>query len=163
MSRVYVSIGSNVDREANIRAAVAELRRRYGVLRVSTVYESKPIGFEGEHFYNLVVGFDTDEEVHEVARTLRAIEAQRGRVRAAPRFSSRTLDLDLLLYDDLVLNEDHGLELPRGEITLYAFVLRPLAELASGRRHPVEGRSFGELWGHFDKAVQPLRPVAFHW
>jgi len=163
MSRVYVSIGSNVDREANIRAAVMELRQRYGALRVSTVYESKPVGFEGERFYNLVVGFDTDEGMREVARTLRAIEVRRGRVRDAPRFSSRTLDLDLLLYDDLVLNEDHGLELPRGEITRYAFVLRPLAELAGDRLHPVDGRSFADLWGRFDKAVQPLRPVAFHW
>lgn len=163
MPRVYVGIGSNINREVNIRSAVAELRRRFGALRVSTVYESKPIGFEGRRFYNLVVGFDTDEEVHEVARTLRAIEVRHGRMRDTPRFSSRTLDLDLLFYDDLVLNEAHGLELPRREITRYAFVLRPLAELAGGRRHPVDGRSFGELWGNFDKAEQPLRPVTFHW
>src|SRR5690606_10625179 len=101
MGRVYVSIGSNLEPEANIPSALVELRRRYGALIVSPVYESEAVGFKGDNFYNLVVGFDTDQEVHAVIRNLREIERRHKRRRSDRRFAPRTLDLDLLLYDDL--------------------------------------------------------------
>lgn len=145
MGRVYVSIGSNLEPEANIPSALAELRRRYGALIVSPVYESEAVGFAGDNFYNLVVGFDTDQGVHAVIRSLREIERQHKRKRSDKRFGPRTLDLDLLLYDDLVLAED-GVAIPRGEILRYAFVLKPLMDIAGERRHPVDGRSYAELW-----------------
>jgi 2-amino-4-hydroxy-6-hydroxymethyldihydropteridine diphosphokinase len=127
-------------------------------LVVSTVYQTRSVGFEGEDFYNLVAGFDTAEDVHAVAAALHEIEAAHGRSRSGGKFASRTLDIDLLLYDDLVLNEN-GLQLPRGEITRYAFVLGPLAEIAGGRRHPVLGKSFAELWAAFATDKSDLRPV----
>lgn len=160
MARVYVSVGSNIERERYIRAGLTGLRERYGALQCSRVYESRAVGFDGDDFYNLVVGFDTDRPVREVAATLRDIERLNARDRRAPRFCARTLDLDLLLYDDLVIDEP-GLQLPRAEILRYAFVLGPLAEIAGERRHPCDGRRYAELWEAFaDKAAQPMWPAA---
>jgi 2-amino-4-hydroxy-6-hydroxymethyldihydropteridine diphosphokinase len=162
MARVYVSIGSNIDRERSVRAGVADLRQAFGELQLSSVYESEAVGFDGDDFFNLVAGFDTDKPVEEVATELRQIEDRHGRVRTGPRFSSRTLDIDLLLYDDLVI-EKQGLSLPRDEITKNAFVLWPLAEIAPDAVHPVLKRAYGELWEAFDKQKQPLWPVPFQW
>lgn len=160
MARVYVSIGSNIDRDASIRGGVAALADRFGPLTLSSVYESEAVGFEGDNFYNLVAVFDSDEPVEAIAAALRQIEDEHGRVRSGPRFSSRTLDLDLLLYDDLVL-KSNGIEIPRDEILTNAFVLWPLAEVAPEQRHPETGQSFAELWAAFDRQKQPLWPVEF--
>ncbi|WP_127478367.1 2-amino-4-hydroxy-6-hydroxymethyldihydropteridine diphosphokinase [Sulfurivermis fontis] len=160
MARVYVSIGSNIEREQNIRAGVADLKARFGTLLLSSVYESEAVGFAGDSFYNLVAGFDTALTPQQVAAELRAIEEAHGRVRNGPRFSSRTLDIDLLLYDDLVLHQGK-LEIPRDEITKNAFVLWPLAEIAPQLEHPQLGVTYGVLWDSFDKQSQPLWPVEF--
>ncbi|MFN2308691.1 MAG: 2-amino-4-hydroxy-6-hydroxymethyldihydropteridine diphosphokinase [Gammaproteobacteria bacterium] len=158
MARVYVSIGSNIEREHHVRAALTALEAHYGELECSTIYQTAAVGFEGDDFYNLVVGFDTRETPAEVAAQLRAIEDTNGRLRGGPRFASRTLDLDLLLYDDLVLTEGR-LQIPRGEITQQAFVLRPLAEIAGERLHPLTGKRLAQLWAEFPQATAVLRPV----
>ncbi|MEN8169733.1 MAG: 2-amino-4-hydroxy-6-hydroxymethyldihydropteridine diphosphokinase [Pseudomonadota bacterium] len=162
MARVYLSIGSNIDREVNIRGGVADLKKQFGELTLSSVYESESVGFDGDSFYNLVAVLDTDEEVEVVSKILHDIEAEHGRTREGPRFSSRTLDIDLLTYDDLV-SQDNGLELPRDEITKNAFVLWPLAEIAADVKHPVLKQTYGELWQAFDKNKQSLWPVEFQW
>ncbi len=159
MARVYISIGSNIDAENNIRTAVNALRDHYGRLILSSVYESEAVGFEGDNFLNLVASLKTDEDVHAVAATLRRIEDENGRDRSAPRFSPRTLDLDLLLYDDLVL-KDADLELPRDEITKNAFVLLPLEEIAPQLIHPLTGKTMCDHWLNFDKESQKLWPVS---
>ncbi len=158
MARVYVSIGSNIERDKNVRAAVAALRDRFGAVQLSPVYRNRPIGFDGDDFYNLVVGFDTDKPPEAVAAALHAVEQQQGRTRTESRFSPRTLDLDLLLYDDLVRDDEH-LRLPRDEIREYACVLRPLAELAPDTRHPETGETFAQMWARFPQSRQPLTPV----
>jgi len=162
MARVYVSIGSNIDRVVHIRAGVAGLRARYREIVLSTVYDTKAVGFDGDDFYNLVAGFDTERDVRRVAAELREIERDAGRGRGAERLMARTLDLDLLLYDELVMDEG-GIKLPREEILRYGFVLGPLAEIARDRRHPLLGVSFGELWDAFDSSGETLAPVAFSW
>ncbi len=158
MARAYVSIGSNIERVPNIRAAVQALRERFGALKLSSVYENRPIGFDGENFYNLVVAFDTHELPDAVTAILHAIERQRDRKRGPSRFTSRTIDLDLLLYSDLI-SELATLRLPRREVDEYACVLRPLAEIAPEARHPRNGETFATLWARFDQTTQPLTPV----
>jgi 2-amino-4-hydroxy-6-hydroxymethyldihydropteridine diphosphokinase len=154
----YVSIGSNIEPQVNVRSAVAELARRFGELKLSSVYESPAVGFDGGNFYNLVAGFDTDESVQDIARYLREIEHRHGRVKTAERLTDRPLDLDLLLYGDARI-ETPDLTIPRPDITRYAFVLLPLAEIAPAERHPISGRSYAELWEAFDKRAQPLWPA----
>lgn len=159
MTRVYVSIGSNIDRQQNIRSALDALQHYYGRLTSSTVYESEPVGLEGDNFYNLVVAFDTAQSAAELVATLREIESRHWRSREGKRYTSRTLDLDLLLYGDEVI-EQPGLVIPREEIVTSAFVLWPLAEVAGNQRHPVTGETFAGMWARFDKSRQPIWPVA---
>ncbi len=162
MPRVFVGIGSNIDREVMVRAAVTTLREQYGEVQLSSVYESEAVGFEGDAFFNLVAAFDTGQLVDVVIAALSAIESQLGRQRASERFVSRTVDLDLLLYGDQLLT-GQGYNIPRDEIPRYAFVLWPLAEIAPDRLHPTLGQSYSRLWQAFDKRNQPLRPIPFQW
>ncbi|OOG23033.1 2-amino-4-hydroxy-6-hydroxymethyldihydropteridine diphosphokinase [Thioalkalivibrio denitrificans] len=156
--QAYVSVGSNVDRERNILAAVRALDERFGRLVVSPVYETGAVGFEGDPFLNLIVGFDTDLPPEVVVDVLKSIERAQGRTLESNGFKPRTLDLDLILYGDRVLKTPK-LELPRDEILRYAFVLGPLADIAPDLRHPVLDRTMEELWSDFDRDGQWLRRV----
>jgi 2-amino-4-hydroxy-6-hydroxymethyldihydropteridine diphosphokinase len=160
MPRVYLSLGSNIDRENNIRAALHDLENLYDVLLISTVYESEAVGFTGDAFFNLVVGLDTDKRVATLAAELRAIEEAHGRDRQGPKFSSRTLDIDILTYGN-ACGEIDGVMLPREETLKNAFVLRPLADIAGNDRHPETARTFAEHWAAYDQGKQKLWPVDF--
>lgn len=158
MPEVFVAAGSNIEPRRHLGAGLVALAERFGVLRLSPVYQNSPVGFDGEDFLNMVIGFETDAPVESVAAVLAAIEAANGRAHAEGKFAPRTLDLDLLLYGDLVRHEGE-LQLPREEITRYPFVLKPLADLAGERQHPTLGRSFSELWAAFDGPGHPLHKV----
>ncbi|MCB1675321.1 MAG: 2-amino-4-hydroxy-6-hydroxymethyldihydropteridine diphosphokinase [Halioglobus sp.] len=160
MPRIWISLGSNIDREHNIRAALQDLQAEFGALSVSRVYESEAVGFAGDAFYNAVVGADTQESVAALLQRFRAIEAAHGRTRERGRFAARTLDIDLLTYGEQVVDVE-GVHLPRDEITRYAFVLLPLSELAGNSRHPQLGVTYSELWRRFDHSTQALWPVPF--
>jgi len=159
--RVYISIGSNVDRVRYVTAALDALSAWFGELLVSPVYNSEAVGFDGSPFLNLVVGVDTELPVAELSRRFKQLEAENGRRRDVPKFSARTLDLDILTYGDAVGSID-GVELPRGEILKNAFVLRPLADIAPEEVHPVCGKFYGLLWREYCTG-QKLWPVDFNW
>ena len=162
MSRVYLSLGSNIDREHNIRSGLDALARHFGDVCLSPVYESEAVGFDGEPFLNLVAAIDTDLPVGELSDLLRAVEADHGRVRGGKKFSSRTLDIDILT-DGSDTGVVDGVELPRDEILKHAFVLQPLADLAPDERHPLEGQTYAELLAGKDFSQQQLWQVSFDW
>ena len=158
MATVYLGLGSNVDVDRNLALGAHALRSAYGELRVSPVYRSAPVGFDGEDFLNLVVELQTAESPQQIHDRIERIHDLAGRVRSSNAFISRTLDIDLLLYDDLVL-ADGKLRLPRADVLDYSFVLRPLAELAPQLRHPVTGKTMREHWALFDAESHPLEPA----
>tara|TARA_Y100000588_G_scaffold108215_1_gene118615 strand:- start:467 stop:982 length:516 start_codon:yes stop_codon:yes gene_type:complete len=160
MATVYVSIGSNIDREHHVTQSLKSLHDHFAPLQISRFYDCVPVGFEGDNFLNLVVGFECDLPVAELAKTLRQIELENGRQRETKAYAARTMDIDILLFDDLVGTID-GVELPRGEITEYAFVLRPLVDIAAQKRHPTLDISYQELWGNFDQLSQKTEPIPF--
>ncbi|MGZ5010662.1 MAG: 2-amino-4-hydroxy-6-hydroxymethyldihydropteridine diphosphokinase [Methylobacter sp.] len=162
MTRGYISIGSNIDKDKHIPASLSALEQAFGELTTSSIYESEPVGFTGDVFYNLVVGFDSDLEVKAVAKQLRQIELDNGRTPDSRKFAARTLDLDLILYGDLIVN-DGRLQIPRNEIEHYAFVLEPLAEIAPTLKHPISHLSYAELWDKFDKAGLKQKRVIPAW
>ena len=150
MPVVYLSIGSNIGREKNIPSALKALNELFGDLTLSSVYETDAVGFDGPPFYNMTIKFQSNEAIQELAKILREIEIRHGRIRKSAKFSGRSLDLDILLYGDLVLN-DGKLQIPRDDIIHYAFVLEPLAEIAPDQRHPITHESYLEMWDKFDK------------
>jgi len=161
MAKVLLSIGSNIDQQSYLTAGLDALSKQFGALLISSVYESVAIGFDGDNFYNLVVGIETELSVGELSGYLKALEDQNGRRRDCPRFSARTLDIDILTYDDTVGTVD-GVLLPRQEVLENAFVLLPLAELVPKDVHPVAKLSYETLWQQYDRE-QTLWPVSFLW
>ena len=154
-ARVFVSAGSNIEPRANLKAACRALKQHYGELELSPLYRSPAAGFSGPDFLNLVAGFRTEERPAEILEQLADLESNAGRDRTAGKFSSRTLDLDLLLYGDRI---DATLKLPHPDIERYAFVLKPLADLAPDFRHPATGLPLSEHWESFT-GPRDLRPV----
>ena len=158
MAKVYLGLGSNIDPEENLRRGVRELRQRFGELELSDVYRSAAAGFEGDDFLNLVVGMKTDHSPLAINEQIEEIHRIAGRRRGEERYSPRSLDIDLLLYDDLIVDEP-PLRLPRCDILEYSFVLRPFAELAPELVHPQTGRTLADHWRAFDEQSHPLQPV----
>jgi 2-amino-4-hydroxy-6-hydroxymethyldihydropteridine diphosphokinase len=150
MATVYLGLGSNVNAEQNIRMAVEWLQEQFIDAAFSPVYQSPSVGFEGEDFLNLVARIQTHADPISLKGLLNDFEDSHGRKRDVPKFSDRTVDIDILLYDDLVLNEA-GLNLPRAEITRFAHVLKPLADLAGDVEHPVKHRTIADIRAEFPK------------
>ena len=155
MVSVFVSVGSNVNREKNVPSALTSLRHHFGELMMSSVYESESVGFDGAAFFNLVTGFKTAESLKSVIAVLRETERQHGRERGSNRFGARSLDLDILLYGDRVESGNQA-QLPRPEIIEYAFVLLPLSELIPDEIHPTIGKTYAQCWQEFSVPSQRL-------
>ncbi|MEC9405738.1 MAG: 2-amino-4-hydroxy-6-hydroxymethyldihydropteridine diphosphokinase [Pseudomonadota bacterium] len=162
MPEVFVGAGSNDRAEQHLARGVEMLAAVFGPLRCSPVYQNPAVGFEGDDFLNFVIGFQTDRSMAECMRQLRAIEDACGRDRSGPKFSPRTLDFDLLIYGGFV-SDDPAVDVPRGEILKYPFVLKPLADLAPEARHPAEGRTYADLWAEMAAGVPPAALTQVNW
>jgi 2-amino-4-hydroxy-6-hydroxymethyldihydropteridine diphosphokinase len=162
VTRAYVAAGSNIEPEAHLACAAAGLERAFGALDISPWYRNTAAGFVGPDFINFVVGFDTALPIRAVVTELRAIETACGRPRDAPKWQSRAIDLDILLYGD-DLRDEPDLKLPRPDLLKRAYMLGPLADLAPELIHPTAQLSVAELWKRFDRAAHPLTvtPPAF--
>lgn len=144
MAQCYVSVGSNIDKAENIEAGLTSLRETFRELSVSPIYETAAVGFDGDDFYNLVVGFESDLSAQAVFQILRELEFKHGRSPNSQKFSPRSLDLDLLLYGDELI-DDGVLKLPRVDIEKYAFVLQPLADIAPDLIHPIHQKTYRKM------------------
>jgi 2-amino-4-hydroxy-6-hydroxymethyldihydropteridine diphosphokinase len=156
------SLGSNVDAHRHIRLAVARLRAEFGALQCSSVYQSSAVGFQGEDFLNLVTLASSNLSLDAILKTVKKIEEEFGRERGVPRFSPRTIDIDVLLFG-IQDGKDCAIDLPRDEITKHAFVLQPLAELLPDNVHPQTGSSYSAMWEEFDDPSQELAVIEFDW
>ncbi len=164
MPQVYLGIGSNIDPRQHLHCALNALAKALANFVISPVYESEAVGFVGDNFLNLVVGGETQLPVGKLRDLLRDIESCCGRTRQGPKFSSRTLDIDILTYDDVKgLVED--VELPRPEILEASYVLGPLADIAGEELHPTRQQSYADLWAleKQRKDTTPLTRVEFSW
>ena len=158
MGTAWLSLGSNQDAESNLLAAAEELRARFGAVRFSPVYRTPAVGFAGDDFLNAAAVLNSELGPRELDAWLHALEDAHGRRRDVPRFSSRTLDVDLVYYDDQVLKGPGNLEIPRPELR-HAFVLGPLAEIAPGFVDPLQGRTLAALWqAHPDFGTLTIDP-----
>lgn len=158
---IFISVGSNIDKEKHTKAGLQGMYHAFGELVLSSVYESESVGFEGNNFYNLVVKAHTNLSVDDVCSVLKQIEQDNQRQRCEKKFAPRTLDLDLLLYDQVVIKVP--IELPRPEVLYNAFVLKPLVELAAQESHPLENKTYATLWQEYDKSQQKLWAIEFDW
>jgi 2-amino-4-hydroxy-6-hydroxymethyldihydropteridine diphosphokinase len=162
VTEAYVAAGSNVEPILNLRRALDVLATQFAPLRVSHAYRNAAVGFTGDDFVNLVVGFDTDLPVGAVIERLHEAEAACGRARNAPKWAPRSMDLDILLFGDSVC-EEPGLILPRPDLVRRPYMLGPMAELAPDLRHPTLGLTLGELWQRFDRDAHAMQVVDLGW
>jgi 2-amino-4-hydroxy-6-hydroxymethyldihydropteridine diphosphokinase len=147
----HISIGSNINKEKNIPSSLIALENEFGALITSSTYETESVGFAGANFFNLIAVFNSKLPVKTIGKRLKRIEVEHGRVHGGHKFEARTLDLDLILYGDLIISEGR-LQIPRDEINHNAFVLEPLAEISPDLRHPVSNLKYSNLWESFDKS-----------
>ena len=157
--RVYIGVGSNIDKHIHIPQVIEELSAEFGNILVSPIYQTSAEGFSGDDFYNLVIGVDTDLTPFEMRHYLRELEASHGRIRDSKnQFISRTLDLDQLMYGTMQINQD-GVHVPSSDITNYPFVLKPLVDIAGELVHPTLRMSLNKIWQGFDKSDMQMELV----
>jgi 2-amino-4-hydroxy-6-hydroxymethyldihydropteridine diphosphokinase len=157
MPDVYVAAGSNLQPGLRLREALALLKSEFGALRVSPAYRNAAFGFEGEDFVNLGLGFTTGLSPQQVVERLQSVEVRCGRPRDAPKWAARAMDLDIVLYGNLVCKEP-GLILPRPDLVRRAYMLKPMVDIAPDVVHPTLGRSLAEIWADHDDGHE-LKPV----
>jgi 2-amino-4-hydroxy-6-hydroxymethyldihydropteridine diphosphokinase len=159
MSTAYLSLGSNVNARSNILAGIAALRKAFNNVRLSPAYQTRAVGFDGDDFINLTASVETALQPLELKKFLNELEDRHGRVRNVAKFSNRTLDVDILLYDDLYLVSPL-IEIPRAEIMVFTHVLKPLADLAPKLLHPVCRKTIAEIWQAHSARGTPFKLIS---
>ena len=159
MSTAYLSLGSNVNARNNILAGITALREAFNNVRLSPAYQTRAVGFDGDDFINLTASIETTLQPLELKQFLNELEDRHGRARNVAKFSDRTLDVDILLYDDLYLVSP-AIEIPRAEIMTFAHVLKPLADLAPNLLHPVCGITIAEIWQAHSAKGTPFKRIS---
>ena len=154
----YLGIGSNIDAEDNINRAKRVIAQCFAAVKFSAVYESAAVGFKGNNFHNLVARVETELSLSELMAQLKQLEQSLGRQRSAERFSSRSIDIDILLFGQTVCEQP--IRLPREEIRHNAYVLWPLAELSPELSEPGGTQTYGQLWQQFDKQSQQIKKIS---
>lgn len=142
---VYIGIGTNIEpREERMEAAIAALSQRWIIVATSSIHETAPVGYiDQPNFLNAVVALSTSDAPHDLHRELKALEQSLGR-QQRERWHEREIDFDILIYSDLILNDD-GLTIPHSELHKRSFVLIPLAEIAPEFVHPILGQDIRTL------------------
>ncbi|OEY99186.1 MULTISPECIES: 2-amino-4-hydroxy-6-hydroxymethyldihydropteridine diphosphokinase [Stenotrophomonas] len=158
MTTVLLSLGSNLQPQQHLHAAVAVLRQRFGDIRVSPAYRTAAVGFDGPAFLNNAVALETDMPLEALDTWLHAVEDAHGRDRSGPRFSDRTLDIDVVFYGDLIVEGPGHLRIPRPELK-HAFVLKPLADIAPDFVDPVSKLDLAALWKAHKQFGDPFEVV----
>lgn len=153
MAQIFVGIGSSINKQENIHLGIQALQSEFGDLTLSATYESEAVGFTGGNFYNLVACFHSSLSPQALIKKFKQIEIQQGRPENSIKFAPRTLDLDLLLHDQIINTK---IDLPRAEILTNAFVLLPLSEIAPSLKHPILHETYQSLWDKFPKTKQKL-------
>jgi len=155
----YLSLGSNIEPERNLRTAIAALRARFGEVLVSPVYRTAAVGFDGPDFLNAVAMIESDIHPFALNDWLHALEEAQGRDRRDASYSNRPLDIDIIYFGDLILDGPGDFTLPRPELR-HAFVLKPLADIAPHFVDPVRGASLETLWNSHPDRDNPPQEVA---
>ncbi|MUK37129.1 2-amino-4-hydroxy-6-hydroxymethyldihydropteridine diphosphokinase [Aliivibrio fischeri] len=156
MITTYIGIGSNIEPEKHVKAAIDELKLLGSITQISTVYEAEPVGFSSNNFFNLVAELEVTCSLSKLVTQLRAIELKWGRALDAQKNQDRTLDLDILLYGDVISNDDP--KLPREDLFKFAFAILPLVELNPDLIVPGTKTTISEIWNHFTHN-QSLKPA----
>jgi len=158
MTTALLSLGSNLQPQQHLHAAVEALRARFGTIAVSPAYRTAAVGFDGPDFLNNAVAIETDLPLQTLDDWLHALEDAHGRDRSGPRFSDRTLDIDVVFYGDLIVEGPGHLRIPRPELK-HAFVLKPLADIAPHFRDPVSGLTLAALWQAHRQFGEPFETM----
>ncbi|NVC92475.1 2-amino-4-hydroxy-6-hydroxymethyldihydropteridine diphosphokinase [Vibrio natriegens] len=158
MITAYIGVGTNIDREQHAKVAYNELQQLGEDLLVSPIYECEPIGFSSQNFYNFVITLRTSLSLEEFSHRLREIEFKWGREENAQKYQDRTLDLDIVLFGELISTQKP--ELPRSDIYKYPFVTKPLYDLNPHLVIPGDGRTVADIW-YAMQPVDSLKPVSF--
>ena len=158
MITAYIGVGTNIDREQHAKVAYNELQQLGEDLLVSPIYECEPIGFSSQNFYNFVITLRTALSLEEFSYRLREIEFKWGREENAQKYQDRTLDLDIVLFGEIISTQKP--ELPRSDIYKYPFVTKPLYDLKPHLVIPGDGRTVADVW-YAMQPVDSLKPVSF--
>jgi len=158
MSVAALSLGSNQHAAEYLRAAVASLCARFEPMTLSPAWRFPAVGFDGPDFVNAAALIETDLDPQALSEWLRALEDANGRVRGGPRHGNRTLDIDIVLFDQQIIDGPGTLQIPRDELR-HAFVLKPLAAIAPNWLHPQSQLTIAELWQAHPQYEEYFEPV----